>query len=121
MNLYSTEEIANIQFTSGTTGMPKAAAISHSNIVNNVIANFEHQNSIHNHVDENMIICNVLPLYHVFSFTGASAIGAFCGAANIFPGPGFNPGLAIEVPIFVMIDLLRLNFNKNPLESHSAK
>ena len=103
MKFYSTEENANIQFTSGTTGMPKAAAISHSNIVNNVIANFEHQNSIHNHVNENMIICNVLPLYHVFSFTGASAIGAYCGAANIFPGPGFNPGLAIEVPIFLTI------------------
>ena len=101
MKYYSTEEIANIQFTSGTTGMPKAAAISHFNIVNNVIANFEHQNSIHTHVNENMIICNVLPLYHVFSFTGASAIGTYCGAANIFLDRASTPDLQLRYPFFL--------------------
>ena len=67
---FSTHDIGNIQFTSGTTGMPKAAAISHYNMVNNVIASTIHQSSIIDHISPEMVLCNVLPLYHVFSFTG---------------------------------------------------
>lgn len=77
--------------------MPKAAAISHFNIVNNVIASVQHQNSIFPHVDNTMVVCNVLPLYHVFSFTGGSVAGCYIGGANIFPSTGFSAERAIKV------------------------
>lgn len=93
---FSTYDVANIQFTSGTTGMPKAAALTHYNITNTARAGIQQQNSIIQGFDKNSIVINVLPLYHVFSFTQGSVQGAFMGNANIFPSPGFNSGLAIK-------------------------
>ena len=68
--------------------MPKAAALTHFNITNTGRAGAYHQNSIIHHYDENIITINVLPLYHVFSFTIGSVQGAYLGSVNIFPAPG---------------------------------
>ena len=69
---------SNIQFTSGTTGRPKAAGLSHYGLVNNAIG-------VHDHVNKNgqlsvpgeTKILNILPLYHVFSYLGGSMQGCY--------------------------------------------
>merc|ERR1712227_73070 len=87
---------ANIQFTSGTTGMPKAAALSHYSLTNNarvidILCNSKVQN-----FDETSVLLNILPLYHVFSFVAGSLIGSLSRITNVFPAPGFNADLAIK-------------------------
>ena len=68
----SPTDLGNIQFTSGTTGMPKAAALTHFNIVNNAKSLTEHINLFEPSLNENTITANVLPLYHIFDFVAES-------------------------------------------------
>ena len=77
---FSSNAIGNIQFTSGTTGMPKAAALSHFNLINNGISVSMHCNRIVDNWNTDSIICNVLPLYHVFGFVAGSICGAIMNA-----------------------------------------
>ena len=88
--------IANIQFTSGTTGMPKAASLSHFNLTNNAISLTRALNVIEPSLNENTSFLNVLPLYHVFSFVGGSLSGAYNCVPNIYPAPGFNSAASIK-------------------------
>ena len=46
-------------------------------------------------MNENSILVNVLPLYHVFSYCNGSVQGVLTGCPNIYPGPGFNAKSAI--------------------------
>ena len=79
---FSSNAIGNIQFTSGTTGMPKAAALSHYNLVNSGLSMNMHCNRIINNWNTDSIICNVLPLYHVFGFVFGSICGAILNASR---------------------------------------
>ena len=79
---FSSNAIGNIQFTSGTTGMPKAAALSHFNLINNGISVSMHCNRIVDNWNTDSIICNVLPLYHVFGFVAGSICGAIMNATR---------------------------------------
>ena len=79
---FSSNAIGNIQFTSGTTGMPKAAALSHYNLVNNGISVNMHCNRIIDNWNTDSTICNVLPLYHVFGFVAGSICGAIMNASR---------------------------------------
>jgi len=90
------EEIGNIQFTSGTTGMPKAAALSHYNLVNNALSVGMHCNAIEDNWNDRTIVCNVLPLYHVFGFVAGSLSGAIFGSSQVYPAPGFNADAAVK-------------------------
>ena len=72
----------NVQFTSGTTGRPKAAALTHFAIVNNARSIVEMGNKYCTAdevkmADENTILINNLPLYHVFSFTSGAILGCY--------------------------------------------
>ena len=72
----------NVQFTSGTTGRPKAAALTHFAIVNNARSIVEMGNKYCTGdevkmADENTILINNLPLYHVFSFTSGAILGCY--------------------------------------------
>ena len=77
----------NIQFTSGTTGTPKGATLTHLNIVNN--AYFVGQAMRFNEQDR---LCIPVPLYHCFGMVMGSLTCATHGAAMVFPGEGFEPG-----------------------------
>ena len=80
------DDPVNIQFTSGTTGMPKAATLTHHSIVNN--AYFVGRQMRLNHADR---MCIPVPMYHCFGMV----LGTLCciaqGATMVFAAPGFDP------------------------------
>ena len=76
----------NIQFTSGTTGSPKGACLTHRNIVNN--AHFV--TSRMNFTEEDRL-CIPVPFYHCFGMVMGTLGCVTKGAAMIVPGEGFDP------------------------------
>ncbi|MEJ1161089.1 AMP-binding protein [Prosthecomicrobium sp. N25] len=79
------EDPINIQFTSGTTGAPKGATLSHVNVVNNGRftvgrMNFTHEDRL----------CIPVPLYHCFGMVMGTLGCASTGATMVFPGEGFD-------------------------------
>ena len=81
----------NIQFTSGTTGAPKGATLSHYNIVNN--ARFVTDRIELTHNDR---LCIPVPLYHCFGMV-MGVLGAVSkGATMVFPGESFDPVMTLE-------------------------
>ena len=87
----SPDDAINIQFTSGTTGSPKGATLSHYNIVNN--ARFVTDRIRMNETDR---LCIPVPLYHCFGMV-MGVLGAVSkGAAMVFPGQAFEPISTLE-------------------------
>ncbi|XP_033742151.1 medium-chain acyl-CoA ligase ACSF2, mitochondrial-like [Pecten maximus] len=82
----------NIQFTSGTTGVPKGATLSHHNIVNN--SHFVGRR-LGYHTEESRI-CVPVPLYHCFGMVMASLCTITHGAKCVYPGPGFDAGASLK-------------------------
>ena len=82
----------NIQFTSGTTGAPKAATLTHHNIVNN--AYFV---GLQMKLGADDRMCIPVPMYHCFGMV----LGTLCcvahGAAMVFAAPGFDAHEVLEV------------------------
>jgi fatty-acyl-CoA synthase len=76
----------NIQFTSGTTGLPKGATLTHRNIVNN--AAFVTATMRFTDTDR---LCIPVPLYHCFGMVMGTLGCVAQGAAMVFPGEGFDP------------------------------
>lgn len=85
------EEAINIQFTSGTTGLPKGATLTHFNIVNN--ARFVTSRIKLTEADRLLI---PVPLYHCFGMV-MGVLGAVSkGAAMIFPGEAFESAAVLD-------------------------
>ncbi|XP_017043963.1 medium-chain acyl-CoA ligase ACSF2, mitochondrial [Drosophila ficusphila] len=79
------ESACNIQFTSGTTGNPKAAVLSHFNFVNNGI-HVGNRNEL-----EGERICVQVPMFHAFGVIITIMAALTKGATMVLPCPGFNP------------------------------
>ena len=88
--LFSIESI-NLQFTSGTTGAPKAATLTHKNIVNN--ARFVAESMQLTQKDR---LCIPVPLYHCFGMVLGNLACVAGGATMVFPGEGFDPVDTLE-------------------------
>ena len=77
----------NIQFTSGTTGAPKGATLTHRNIVNNAISCAR---TMRLHPGE--ALCIPVPLYHCFGMVLGNLAAAAYGVTMVFPGEAFDAG-----------------------------
>lgn len=87
----SPKDPINVQFTSGTTGMPKGATLSHFNIVNN--AQFVAGRIALTHKDRLAI---PVPLYHCFGMVMGVLGCVNVGATMVFPGEGFDPAQTLD-------------------------
>ncbi len=85
------EDAINIQFTSGTTGLPKGATLSHHNIVNN--GYFVAQRMTFSEQDR---LCIPVPLYHCFGMVMGVLGCVTWGATMVFPGEAFEPKSVLE-------------------------
>ena len=80
------DQVFNIQFTSGTTGTPKGAALTHFNVVNNGFFTGEGMRLT---ADDR--ICIPVPLYHCFGMVLGVLAAMTHRAASVLPGEGFEP------------------------------
>lgn len=79
------QEPANIQFTSGTTGTPKAVVLTHHNILNN--AYFSAMAMHFGHRDR---LCVSVPFYHCFGTVLSNLLCFSCGACLVIPSEHFD-------------------------------
>uniref|UniRef100_A0A8C7FZU1 Medium-chain acyl-CoA ligase ACSF2, mitochondrial n=1 Tax=Oncorhynchus kisutch TaxID=8019 RepID=A0A8C7FZU1_ONCKI len=85
----SFDDPINIQFTSGTTGNPKGATLSHHNIVNN--AYFIGMRLGYDwRVSSQVRVCLPVPMYHCFGSVGGGIVMATHGITLVFPSTGYD-------------------------------
>jgi fatty-acyl-CoA synthase len=80
----------NIQFTSGTTGNPKGATLTHRNVVNNA-----RYIAMAMRLSEQDGLCIPVPLYHCFGMVLAVLACVSVGANMVFPGEAFDPAATL--------------------------
>jgi fatty-acyl-CoA synthase len=86
----SFDDPINIQYTSGTTGFPKGATLSHHNILNNGffvtdLLGFTEQDRV----------CLPVPFYHCFGMVMGNLGATTHGACIVIPAPSFEPGATL--------------------------
>ncbi|WP_068065774.1 AMP-binding protein [Nocardia xishanensis] len=86
----SADDPINIQYTSGTTGFPKGATLSHHNILNNgyfvgELCGYTEQDRI----------CVPVPFYHCFGMVMGNLAATSHGAAVVIPAPSFDPSATL--------------------------
>src|SRR3954453_16785705 len=81
----------NIQYTSGTTGFPKGATLSHHNILNN--GYFVARGCRYTEEDR---VCIPVPFYHCFGMVMGNLGCVTHGATMVVPAPAFEPGAVLE-------------------------
>ena len=81
----------NIQFTSGTTGLPKGATLTHHNILNNGYFIGERLQ-----YTENDKVCIPVPLYHCFGMVIGNLACLTHGSTIVLPGEGFDPHMTLK-------------------------
>ncbi|HEV2362298.1 MAG TPA: AMP-binding protein, partial [Acidimicrobiales bacterium] len=85
------DDAINIQYTSGTTGFPKGATLSHHNILNNGYFVGELL-----HYDETDRICLPVPFYHCFGMVMGNLGATTHGSCIVIPAPTFDAGATLE-------------------------
>ncbi|KQQ47150.1 AMP-binding protein [Duganella sp. Leaf126] len=84
------DDAVNIQFTSGTTGAPKGATLTHHNILNNGFFVGEAMR-----LTERDRLCIPVPLYHCFGMVLGNLACVTHGATMVFPGESFEPAAVL--------------------------
>jgi fatty-acyl-CoA synthase len=87
----SCHDPVNVQFTSGTTGTPKGATLSHRNILVNAF-----YAGVNQRFTSNDALCIPVPLYHCFGCVLGSLCAVVHGVAMVFPGEGFQPDATLR-------------------------
>src|SRR5262249_52643675 len=85
------DEAINIQYTSGTTGFPKGATLSHHNILNNAF--FVGQMLRYSERDR---VCIPVPFYHCFGMVLGNLACTSNGACMVVPSEAFDPLAVLE-------------------------
>jgi fatty-acyl-CoA synthase len=91
MATLSFDDPINIQYTSGTTGFPKGATLSHHNILNNGFFVTELLN-----LTERDVTCLPVPFYHCFGMVMGNLGTLSHGGCVVIPAPSFDPGATLE-------------------------
>jgi fatty-acyl-CoA synthase len=114
----------NIQFTSGTTGSPKGATLSHRNLLNS--SYFTGKICGISSADA---ICVPLPLYHVFGMASGNLLAMLFGAKVVHPSEAFEPDAVLKaveqerctslygVPTMFIAELASPDFKRRDLSS----
>jgi fatty-acyl-CoA synthase len=112
----------NIQYTSGTTGFPKGATLSHHNILNNGF--FVGEMCTYTEADR---ICIPVPFYHCFGMVMGNLAATSHGACMVIPAPAFDPAQTLAavaaekctslygVPTMFIAELADPTFNDHDL------
>ncbi|MFE2283995.1 AMP-binding protein [Streptomyces sp. NPDC059443] len=120
----SPDDPINIQYTSGTTGFPKGATLSHHNILNNAFFVGELC-----HYTEQDRVCIPVPFYHCFGMVMGNLACTSHGAAMVIPAPAFEPGATLAavqaesctslygVPTMFIAELAHPDFDSYDLSS----
>ncbi|WUH78520.1 AMP-binding protein [Streptomyces sp. NBC_00435] len=120
----SPDDPVNIQYTSGTTGFPKGATLSHHNILNNAF--FVGELCRYTELDR---VCVPVPFYHCFGMVMGNLACTSHGAAMVIPAPAFEPAAtlaAVEaesctslygVPTMFIAELAHPDFERYDLSS----
>lgn len=90
-DLLQFDDPINIQFTSGTTGTPKGATLSHHGLVNNAFIAGKTMG-----VTENDVVCIPVPMYHCFGMVLGSLLALVQGASIVLPGEAFEPSAVLD-------------------------
>ena len=85
------QDVSNIQYTSGTSGVPKGVMLTHHNQVNNGLLLAQGMR-----YTENDRICIPVPLYHCFGCVIGNMSALASGAAMVFPNWTFDPGATLN-------------------------
>ncbi|PKQ69427.1 AMP-binding protein [Labilibaculum manganireducens] len=114
----------NIQYTSGTTGFPKGATLTHHNILNNGYFIGERL-----HYNETDRVCIPVPFYHCFGMVLGNLACITHGSAMVIPGEAFEAETVLKtvqdekctslygVPLMFIAELEHPNFEKYDLSS----
>ena len=118
------DEAINIQYTSGTTGFPKGATLSHHGLLNNAF--FIGEGCGYSELDR---VCIPVPFYHCFGMVLGTLACVTHGAAMIIPAPSFEPAATLDaiqkerctslygVPTMFIAELSLPNFKDYDLSS----
>ncbi|WP_125717628.1 AMP-binding protein [Pseudoalteromonas rubra] len=120
----SPDDAINIQYTSGTTGNPKGATLTHRNILNNAYLVAQAMQ-----LTEQDKLCIPVPLYHCFGMVLGNLVCLSQGACAVFPNDAFDPLLTLQtveaeqctalhgVPTMFIAQLEHEQFNQFDLSS----
>lgn len=120
----SADDPINIEYTSGTTGFPKGATLSHHNILNN--GYFVGEMCSYTEADR---ICIPVPFYHCFGMVMGNLGATSHGACMVIPAPAFDPAATLTavaeekctslygVPTMFIAELADPNFDTHDLSS----
>ncbi|MFN0111978.1 MAG: long-chain-fatty-acid--CoA ligase [Blastocatellia bacterium] len=87
------EDVAVLQYTGGTTGVPKGAMLTHFNLYANVIQTYNWGRELTQRGDERYLM--VIPYFHIYGQTVGMLLGTWNGAMQI-PVPKFDPDALIQ-------------------------
>ncbi|KAI6045273.1 acetyl-CoA synthetase-like protein [Pisolithus marmoratus] len=91
VNSHHSGEVINLQFTSGTTGRPKAVSLTHLNLLNNGLFTGRCMR-----LTLNDILCNVPPLFHCFGLVIGNLAAWSHGACVVYPSAVFHPEAIVD-------------------------
>ena len=117
--LVDPHDVLMIQYTSGTTGFPKGAMLTHYNVINNATAAMEHMN-----ISSADKICGPVPFYHCFGSILVNIGSLVSSATMVIPSPLFSAKATLEavqnehcsvlygVPTMFIAELEDINFEQ---------